>query len=115
MDFLVLDADFTSKNITPVAPAQDVSEINEEVSIIGCERNDKDCTQHVYPATISVISDKQLIIKPELEFNPMGFSGAPVVNKQGKVIGLVFGTYRGEEGFFLYLVPIHHVLPFIGQ
>lgn len=113
-DFLVLKPLSPIKNIQPLSPAEKIRE-GETVNIIGCERKDTLCRQSVYSASISVVKEDLIILKPAQKFDAAGFSGGPVLNRQGEVIGIISGVYDGEEGFYIYLEPIIVVLPYFSK
>ena len=104
-DFLLLKLQNRTNKIAALYPASKAVVKDEKVYIIGCERESTDCSQDVWTASVAVSDSEQLIIKPENKFAAAGFSGAPVINKDGKLVGMIYGVYDGEEGFFLYLIP----------
>lgn len=114
-DLLVLSLKKQSREITSLLPSPTLAVKGEKVFIIGCENKSKDCNQNVWEATVAVSDSTQLIIEPASKFVAAGFSGAPVVNVEGKLVGMVYGVYNGEEGFFLYLVPVSKLTPFLEQ
>jgi S1-C subfamily serine protease len=44
-----------------------------------------------------------------------GASGSPVFNRDGKVIGLVYGGQRGSNGRIVFLTPIKFGLELLGS
>lgn len=112
-DFLVLDIQTKNTQITALEPILDSVHENDIIYVLGCERSDKDCQQNVYISKVRWTVDKQIIVEPESKFNAAGFSGAPAINKQGKVVGVVTSVFNQDGEFYLYLESIQQVLPFL--
>lgn len=48
----------------------------------------------LYPATVISADEKQLLIRPEPMVNVRGLSGAPLLNSDGEVVGMVLASQR---------------------
>ena len=113
LDFLVLDAEIHTSSITPLSPAFSTTSVGDTAYVIGCQRNEKRHSQQVFETTVSYASETEIILKSKSAFEPLGFSGAPVINQKGKAIGILYGANISKEGLFLYLIPINQTFPFI--
>lgn len=76
----------------------------EKMYLIGCPYGETDCLQNQYAINYVGREGETLYfnnLSPNVELK--GFSGAPVVDSLGRVIGVFAGTIRGEKGNFLYV------------
>ena len=79
----------------------------EPLFVIGCEYSDSDCHQKSYPAVMSSYPFGKIMIKLEQDFDASGFSGAPVIDANGFVVGILIGGGIGVQGDFkLTLEPM---------
>ena len=53
--------------------------------------------------TLSKVLDNQLVITG---YGAPGMSGSPVFNRQGQVIGIVYGGQRDSQGRVVLAVPV---------
>lgn len=96
-DILLFGIKNIPEKIKPLKPSFEKLEPGEEVMVIGCEYG-KDCHQKFYPAKIDSYEGGKIFIKmKDGDVELQGFSGAPCINKNGEVIGLVS---RRRGGFF---------------
>jgi hypothetical protein len=59
---------------------------NDPVWVVGCEKK-KPGSQNLYPCRVDKVSESEFQYTPIEPFDPWDFSGGPVVNQQGDVIG----------------------------
>ena len=90
-------------NLKALQPRLGKIPIGEQLFIIGCEYADYDCHQKIYKATFNDYYEEMLVLKPEQEFNASGFSGAPVVDNNGLVVGVLSGGIE-SGGIEYYLI-----------
>jgi Trypsin-like peptidase domain len=74
---------------------------NETAFIIGCPYKQKDCKQNIYKGSyLGYDKDESKIViqnvKPALDMS--GFSGAPIVDKDGFVYAVVYGSEKQKNG-----------------
>jgi hypothetical protein len=86
------------KGNLPVQPLKLASTLpakNEIIWVVGSEV-DKSTGQHFYPCKYVSTTEKLFSFKPVKPFNPEDFSGAPVINQAGEVIGTMNGSFMGS-------------------
>jgi Trypsin-like peptidase domain len=108
-DILLMDLVSKKTSIQPLKPYMDVTPLKkgQKLQIIGCEYMDSDCHQKIYEAVYLTQQDGWLIVKPKTKFEAMGFSGAPVIDENGLVVGILSGSAKSTKGDeLLTLQPI---------
>ena len=70
----------------------------EEVYLIGCPYAEADCTQNRYPVRVEDTSETEYLLAQDESPQLSGFSGCPVVDKQGRVLGLLSFTLSEPSG-----------------
>lgn len=99
-----------TSTIQPLIPRLSKVNVGEKLELIGCEYADMECYQNSYEATMFTSNDEGMyIIKPKKSINFSGFSGAPVIDKNGYAIGVLSGslTFAGE--LYLTIEPLTKV------
>ncbi|MBO2008917.1 serine protease [Hymenobacter negativus] len=81
-----------------LTPRYDAPAQGEEVYLIGCPYAEADCTQNRYPVRVEETSDTEYLLAQNESPTLSGFSGCPVVDKQGRVIGLLSFTLQEPSG-----------------
>jgi hypothetical protein len=85
--------------ITPLNFSEKNLEIGDNVDVLGIDRfNIESVTIKKFPCTVLDIDDKYLILKPKKEINIPGLSGAPIINENDDVIGMIAGGFRDKMG-----------------
>ncbi len=102
VDIIIQDCIIGEKNdIQILKPRFTRAKPGESFEIIGCEYSDTDCYQHKFSAKFDAYEDGKIGVVSELNFSPGEFSGAPVIDSNGFVIGVV--STGGEIHGKLYL------------
>lgn len=96
----------TKNNIIALSPRFTKAKTGETFEIIGCEYSDFKCHQSIFSATYDSYEDGQLFVKSKTKFEPTGFSGAPVIDKNGFVIGILTGGGEYEGDLYLAIEPL---------
>ena len=99
-DIILLNINKLKHNIQPLKPYFGILKKGQKLKIIGCEYQDRDCHQQFYDATFyNKESNNLLLIIPEKKFAASGFSGAPVIDENGYVVGILTSsaTIIGKE------------------
>jgi S1-C subfamily serine protease len=71
----------------PLAPAD--PKVGDRVWAVGCEAGQPDSDEKLFPGEMVEVTGGGYTLKKRVTFNPRGFSGGPVVNQKGQVIGNV--------------------------
>ncbi len=95
-DILMLQIDSGAYDIQPLKVNFVMPEKGDKLYIIGCPYSEPDCHQNVYEITYTdfFIKTSQLVCTMKDKFTVRGFSGAPVVDRNGEVVGVL--TSGGE-------------------
>lgn len=98
-DWLLFSVREESANIVPLRFRDKAFEAGEKVYIVGWRYSDKDCTQRIYEGNYVGTDDGTVLISTKLlKHNTMpGLSGAPVIDSDGCVIGLMSQKYGELE------------------
>jgi hypothetical protein len=86
---------------TPLLARASRVELNERVFLIGCEYRDESCKQRVYGARVTGRMRDSFRLEFDVPVQVRGFSGAPVVDVNGAVVGVLsvsFSTFGAAEG-----------------
>jgi len=109
-DIILLDCQIEKGNaIMPLTPRLSKPLKGERFELIGCEYSDSDCHQRRYFATMDSWEGGQILLKSEVDFTPSGFSGAPVLDSKGYVIGLLSGGGKFEGELYLAIEPMSRI------
>lgn len=110
IDIILFECQLEKNNaITALTPRFSKPKRKEKFEIIGCEYSDSECHQRRYYATMDSYEDGKILLKSEVNFTPSGFSGAPVIDSRGLVIGLLSGGGEFEGELYLAIEPISKV------
>ena len=77
--------------------------------IIGCPYSEKDCKQNLYKVVFREMMENLLISEIFSDVDMTGFSGAPVVNKMGEVVGIIQGSGEFEGKNFTSATSIMEI------
>lgn len=102
-----------SNNIIALTPRLSKAKSGESFELIGCEYSDSNCHQRQYRLTMDSYSYGKLIMKAETTFAPSGFSGAPVIDSDGFVIGLLSGGTELDGSLYLVVEPLLRIKSYL--
>ena len=68
---------------------EEAVEVGEQVFFVGCPYSQTDCKQNIYVGEIASIQKNRIKISYDPKVNVAGFSGAPLMDKDGKLIGIL--------------------------
>ena len=103
-DALVFSVRGGKTSYQALLPRYDAPAQGEEVYLIGCPYAEEGCTQNRYPVHVAETSATEYLLTENASPNLSGFSGCPVVDKQGRVIGLLSSSLQYESGEKLTLI-----------
>ena len=81
-----------------LTPRYEAPAAGEEVYIIGCPYAEADCTQNRYPVRVVAATATEYLLAENESPKLSGFSGCPIVDKQGRVLGLLSFTLTHPSG-----------------
>ena len=97
-DALVFSVKAGKTSYQALVPRYDAPAKGEEVYLIGCPYAEPDCRQNRYPVRVVETSPKEYLLTKNQTPELKGFSGCPVVDKQGQVIGLLSFSVKYQTG-----------------
>jgi hypothetical protein len=70
--------------------------VGDRLSLVGCPYAENDCVQNIYPGSVASVSDNRITMKlDDNGFSLAGFSGAPVLDRRGEVVGVLKNRHNG--------------------
>ncbi len=103
-DYLIFSIKENHSNIVPLKIRTSDLVQGEELFMIGWSFQDRYNTQRIYKASFYKKTDHHLLMKAPNQ-NLAGLSGAPVVDKDGLLVGIVSNFYFDNETNEWYLSP----------
>lgn len=97
-DALVFSVKKAKTAYQALTPRYDAPAKGEEVYVIGCPYAEPGCTQNRYPVRVVETARTQYLLTKVEGLAYSGFSGCPVVDKQGRVIGLLSFSVEYANG-----------------
>ena len=84
-------------------------EVGERVWIVGKEYKEKGPTANLYSGVVAEVSTGVIALEEDVPFDGRGFSGGPVVNAKGEVVGTVIGSAEKLGKKYSLLNPIEAI------
>lgn len=102
-DILLLKIKNDVQNLAKLKPNFDLPKENDSLFIIGCPYSEKDCRQNIYPCTYVFFDTKSKMLFFELKKNIElpGFSGAPIIDKNGLVVAVLTSGWEDNGSYFV--------------
>ena len=97
-DALVFSLQPAASAYQALIPRYDPPAKGEEVYLVGCPYAEPDCTQNRYPVRVVEASPTEYLLTKLDGLDYQGFSGCPVVDQQGRVIGLLSFSVEYQNG-----------------
>lgn len=97
----------TSVGYAPIA-AQN-PEVGERVWVVGKEYKQPGATANLYAGTVVEVLSTDIAVEEDIPFDGRGFSGGPVVNAKGELVGMVIGSDNKSGKRYSILNPIEAI------
>lgn len=104
IDILLLKVKEVPKGIQVLKPRFTKAAIGESFDIIACEQGDG--VQRKFPVVMDEFNRANYIVRAREKFNPQAMSGSPVVDRNGRVIGVLIGGGQFEGSLYLTVEPL---------
>lgn len=110
-DILLLNVTSDTYNFQPLTPNFETPSIGEEMILIGCPYSETQCKQNSYKATFVEFDDSEALMVLEIKSNTdlRGFSGAPLLNTKGEVVGVLVGGGKSQGQNFVTATHIREI------
>lgn len=85
----------------PVMLASRKARVGDAITLVGCPYSERACTQNLYRGHVLEEVDNGFTFDVTPHVNIRGFSGAPILNEDGNVVGVLHRTVpeaRNEDG-----------------
>jgi S1-C subfamily serine protease len=93
-DIVLLKITSDTFDLGILTPNFDVPMVGETLFLVGCPYSERQCKQNSYQVTFVEFVDSKSFLACEIksDVNLAGFSGAPLVNEKGEVVGVLSGS-----------------------
>lgn len=110
-DILLLKTNDYHGNLHKLRPSFDMPKENDSMIVIGCQYSNTDCRQNIYPCKFQYYYEKHkmLIFKMKKKIELPGFSGAPVVNKDGLVVAVLAVGWEENGSYYVGATHIKEI------
>ena len=95
--------------ILPLEPDFKNPTVGDTLFLVGCPYDEADCTQNLYKVVFREVVDGLLVSEIFSTVELSGFSGAPVVNRNGGVVGILMGGGDMEGKSYISATPIREI------
>lgn len=96
-DYLIFSIKENSTDVQPLRLRESELKIGEQLYLIGWSFADKTGPQRIYGAKFYKKIKNHILIEHEDNTNLAGMSGGPVVDEEGRLVGIVSNYYFDEE------------------
>jgi hypothetical protein len=92
-DIIVLNVISNTFDLGILTPKFDLPKVGENLFLIGCPYSERQCKQNSYQVKFVEFDEESSYLACEIksDVNLAGFSGAPLVNGKGEVVGVLSG------------------------
>jgi len=102
-DILLLEVENSNYNILPLGINFTLPVEGDKLYIIGCPYSEENCKQNIYEVKFNSYDSEtgMLISISNNKIEMAGFSGAPLVNSEGDVVGAVTSSWEENNIFYV--------------
>jgi hypothetical protein len=110
-DILMLPVENNQFDILRLKANFNLPERGDDLFIIGCPYSEGDCKQNIYDVVFESYNPgtAALIVTSSKKIEINGFSGAPLLDIQGNVVGVIVGMLEEKGRFFIYATSIKEI------
>lgn len=88
----------SNSNLQVLQPRLSRIEVGETLYLIGCEYSDSECHQRLYETKLDAYYEGMLSFAIDSTVQLSGFSGAPILDEKGYVVGVLSAGYDDDNG-----------------
>lgn len=102
-DILLLEVENKGYDIWPLEPKFNLPNEGEKLYIIGCAYSENNCKQNIYEVKFDTYDRKQslLICVSPIKIQLAGFSGAPLLDASGNVVGVLTRGWDEKDKHYI--------------
>lgn len=108
-DIVLLKVVSNNFEIEVLTPNFEIPTEGETLYIIGCPYIEDKCRQNSYPVEFLGLEENLLVGETNTKVNLSGFSGAPLVNGKGEVVGALVGGGSSDGKNYVSATPIREI------
>lgn len=108
-DIMLMSLKDTAHSIQPLVPRFGRVGFSEKLFLVGCEYEDEGCHQNVFLMKMYSYEEGMLFAEVLEDFDLTGFSGAPVLDKNGSVVGCLVSGGEVDGQYYAGIEPIDGV------
>lgn len=110
-DIVLLKSTSNDPNLGTLVPNFEIPSPDEPLYLIGCPYSERQCRQNYYKVNFLEFYKAENLLLGEIftDVNLAGFSGAPLVNGKGEVVGVLKGGGEDKGKYYISATPINEI------
>jgi TonB family protein len=108
-DILVFSTNTNTISIQPLKIRKEPLKERESFFVIGCPYSEKNCKQNLYKISHDGKIRGEIMFKGMKGVNISGFSGSPVVDRDGNAVGVLIGSSKLLGATYIIVQPINTI------
>lgn len=108
-DLLLLKTIAPKQGIQPLQANFELPKLGDTLYLIGCPYSEENCKQNVYKMTFAETNGEMLVSEIFSGVELSGLSGAPVVDTEGRVLGVLKGSMDVEGKHYVWATSIREI------
>lgn len=109
-DILFFSTNINATSIYALKVRKEPLKEREPFFVIGCQYSDNNCKQKLFKVSFYMKASGEFLFKGMKGIDLSGFSGAPVVDRDGNAIGVLIGTEKLLGANYITVQPINTIL-----